>query len=427
MLFRSTFYQRRMRVLWICNTVLPEFASEFKLKPTVIEGWITGMLHQMERKAEIALCFPLMDQWRKKDGELNGHQYYSFSYSAYEYSTETEEKFESILREYKPDIIHIWGTEFPHALAMIKACERIGKLDKVVINIQGLIEPYSLCYLEHIPDRFLDEENECGESLRKAKKEFEVRGIYEREVLYKVKHVIGRTDWDCAWVKHINSNIIYHCAGEILRDEFYEIKRNWSYEACEKYAIFVSQATYAIKGLDYLLHALPDIVKDYPDVHVYVAGKNPAEFNQKTGSISSYGLYLKDIMDEIGLQEKVTFLGRLNSQQMIDMYLRANVFVSCSRIENSPNSVCEAAIVGTPIVASFVGGMKNLAEKIANIYLYQPGAEYMLAFYIRKVFKKEKFNVYTEDILEIMDRKRNVEDTWEIYRKINSCSVQEEN
>lgn len=415
-----------MKVLWLCNIVLPEFAKEFALKPTVVEGWLTGMLHQMEKKAEIALCFPIIDLWRKKDGELNGHRYYCFSYSDYEYSTETEERFVEIINDYRPDIIHIWGTEFPHTLAMINVCEKIKLLDKVIINIQGLIEPCSQCYLDHVSDVYIDKKNECGDSLRKAQQEFKLRGEYERKALYKVKNVIGRTDWDCAWVKHINSNTIYHCVGEILRDEFYEIRKNWSYEMCEKHSIFVSQAGYAIKGFDYLLRAMPDIIKDYPDVHIYVAGTNPMEGSPRTGYITPYGIFLKNIVKEMNLQDNVTFLGRLNSKEMIAMYLKANVFVSCSRIENSPNSICEAAIIGTPIVASYVGGIKNLAEKITNIYLYQSGVEYMLAFYIKKVFEKGMFTIHTSRILEFMDKKKNVETTWEIYQKVNRDYVSKE-
>lgn len=409
-----------MKILWLCNIVLPQFASEFNLQPTVIEGWIEGMLHQMEQRAEIALCFPLIDQWRKKDGEVNGHKYYSFSYSAYEYNPQTEEKFVEIIKAYRPDIIHIWGTEFPHTLAMINACEKMGLLDRVIVNIQGLVEPCSLYYLDHIPDICLYQENECGDSLRKAQEEFKIKGDFERKTLLKIKHVIGRTDWDFAWIKHINYNIIYHHAGEILRDEFYEIKRNWSCEACERHSIFVSQAGYAIKGFDYLLYALPDIVKDYPDAQIYVGGKNPLEPDQRTGYITPYGIYLKNIIKEIGLQDKVSFLGRLNSQQMIEMYLKANVFVSCSRIENSSNSICEAAMIGTPIVASYVGGIRNLNENINNIYLYQPGAEYMLAFYIKKMFEKDTFVIDTSKISEFMDRKTNMEATWESYQQIDN-------
>ena len=39
---------------------------------------------------------------------------------------------------------------------------------------------------------------------------------------------------------------------------------------------------------------------------------------------------------------------------MKEQYLKANVFVSASSIENSPNSVLEAMAVGAPVVSSFV-------------------------------------------------------------------------
>ena len=187
---------------------------------------------------------------------------------------------------------------------------------------------------------------------------------------------------------------------------------------CEKHSVFVSQAGYAIKGLDYLLRAMPDIIKDYPDAHVYIAGTNPMVNNPRSGYITPYGVFLKNIISELNLQDNVSFLGRLNAKQMIQMYLKANVFVSCSRIENSPNSVCEAAIIGTPIVSSYVGGIENLAEKITNIYLYQPGVEYMLAFYIKKVFKTDKFAIHSNKILEFMDRQNNMETTWKIYQEL---------
>lgn len=418
-----------LKILWLCNLVLPDFSQEFGIKRSNFGGWMTAMLHELERKEgiNISLCFPIYDENRLRNGACNGHNYYTFldNINAEIYNVKLVGIFKQILEKEKPDIVHIWGTEYPHTLAMVNACEEMGLLDNVIVNIQGLVEPISLYYLDHIPKNYLDKENEHGNSLRKEQEKFKIQGIYEREALYKVKHVIGRTDWDCAWIRHINSNITYHYAGEILREEFYNIKHNWSYDACKKHTIFVSQAGYALKGFDYLLHALPDIIKDYPDVHVYVAGANPMEFDQRTGTISPYGNYLRYIMDETSLQNKITFLGQLDVQQMIKMYLSANVFVSCSRIENSPNSVCEAAVIGVPIVASFVGGIKSLAEEMTNIYLYQPGAEYMLTFYIKKIFAKDKFNVRTESVLTLMNKQRNVETTLKIYQKVRSYRAQE--
>lgn len=408
----------KKKVLWVCSVVMPQFAQEFDIKPTVFEGWLEGMMQQMKKRVDIALCFPIIDSWRKKDGELNGHKYYSFSLSVCEYSLDTKVKFIEILNDYKPDVVHIWGTEYPHTLAMINACEDMGILDKVVINIQGLAEPCGIHYLDHILRKYMKKENECGNSLEKEQTEFINRGKTEREALGKVRHVIGRTDWDHAWVKHINPDVSYHFAGEILRKEFYELNKQWTYEACEKHTIFVSQAGYPIKGFDYLLRALPDIMRDYPDIHIYVAGINPMLPGKKSGCIAPYGIYLRDLLKEINLQDRITFLGQISAKQMIERYLKANVFVSCSRIENSPNSVCEAALIGTPIVASFVGGVGSLVSKISNMYTYQAGAEYMLAFYIKKVFEKDKFEELSDEIIDFMDRQKNVEATWKVYQEL---------
>ena len=41
-----------------------------------------------------------------------------------------------MIDESRPDIVHVFGTEYAHTLAMINACQEQNK--KVVISIQGL-------------------------------------------------------------------------------------------------------------------------------------------------------------------------------------------------------------------------------------------------------------------------------------------------
>jgi L-malate glycosyltransferase len=60
------------------------------------------------------------------------------------------------------------------------------------------------------------------------------------------------------------------------------------------------------------------------------------------------------------LKEKVEFLGQLDSAQIVDELKKARVFVLPSFIENSPNSLAEAQLVGTPSVASFAGGVSDM-------------------------------------------------------------------
>lgn len=64
-------------------------------------------------------------------------------------------------------------------------------------------------------------------------------------------------------------------------------------------------------------------------------------------------------------------LGTLNETDMCERYSRANVFILPSAIENSPNSLGEAMLVGIPVVATDVGGVKNLMTDKKEGYFYE--------------------------------------------------------
>ena len=57
-------------------------------------------------------------------------------------------------------------------------------------------------------------------------------------------------------------------------------------------------------------------------------------------------------------------------------------------IENSPNSLAEVMILGLPTVSSYGGGIPDTVKHNEEGYLYQGDAHYMLAYFIKKVFKE---------------------------------------
>ena len=77
-----------MKVLWLCNLVLPDFSGEFGLRKYYVGGWMTSMLHRLEEKKEVdvAVCCPIIDPHRARDGVCKGHRYYSFPFLLQEYS-----------------------------------------------------------------------------------------------------------------------------------------------------------------------------------------------------------------------------------------------------------------------------------------------------------------------------------------------------
>ncbi len=413
-----------MKILWLCNIVLPDFSQEFGIKKNPFGGWMTGMLHELEKREDmdISLCFPIFDSKRLKDGRYNGHEYYTFlcDMDTVTYSVEMVETFERILEKSRPDIVHIWGTEYSHSAAMLRACINKNKLDRAVVNIQGLVSVFCTHYLSGIPGEYWKLKLSNSTSMEEDQRLFEKHGKCEIESIRTVKHVIGRTDWDRACTEAVNPGVNYHFCNEILRDSFYAEAGTWKYEKCRKHSIFVSQASYPIKGFHYLLQALPVVIQKFSDTHVYVAGADILTRRDE----DPYAFYLDKLIKCLGLMDHITFLGSIDEVQMIEQYRDANVFVSASTVENESNSLSEAKMIGVPSVASFVGGVCDRIDPGWDGFLYPHDEPAMMAYYICKIFgnKNDLCSRLSENSVkksaDLNDPKKAADCNAAIYREI---------
>lgn len=375
-----------MRVLWVCNIMLPMVAKQLGRESNVKEGWVTGLARQVlyhaeENGIELAVCFPagkelngLKETFMTEiDGKKCRLSAYSFRENTAKpecYSKYLELEFSHIFEIFRPDIIHCFGTEYPHTLAAVKACPDKKKL---LIGIQGICFALAEAYLadlpKHVCRRFLLRDLLKWDNILLQQHKFYRRGKMEKKALKLAQNVTGRTKWDKQTVQEINPNLTYHFMNETLRPVFYD--GQWSYKKCTPHSIFLSQGDYPLKGLHYVLWALPKILSVYPDTHVYVAGQSIIRYKtlKEKIKISSYGKYLIQQMRKLGLEEKVTFLGRLSAEEMKEQYLKSHLFLCPSALENSPNSLGEAMLLGVPCVAAEVGGIPSLfSEKEGKLF-----------------------------------------------------------
>ena len=147
-----------------------------------------------------------------------------------------------------------------------------------------------------------------------------------------------------------------------------------------------------MKGLNVAIEALYILKKYYPNIRLYVAGSNfiKCDTLKEKLSISTYGIFIKKLIDKYNLNENIRFTGPLDEEKMTEQYLKCNIFLSCSSIENSSNSVCEAMLLGVPIVASYVGGVTSLMDDKVHGLMYQGNSPVMLAFSIDKLLKMKE-------------------------------------
>lgn len=387
-----------MRILWLCNIMLPKIAIDLKKPIPHTGGWLTGLSNDLVNNEEVDLsvCFPVNKREDQMEGKMNRLAYYSFyKPDYYRYDNSSKEQLRLIIQRVKPDIVHIFGTEYPHSYEMVKA---FSCPNRTVIHIQGLVSIYAKHFYANLPYQILKQYSFRDlikhDNILNQKRGFDKRGVYEEEAIKLVNNIIGRTDWDKACTSQINRDAEYFFCNESLRDEFY--KHEWSLKKCERFSIFISQANYPIKGLHYMIEALNIIIKQYPKAHLYIAGNNliKTESLMDHLHISSYGTYIRTLIKQYNLHLNITFLGELNEKQMCRRLTKSHVFVSPSSIENSSNSVGEAMLTGVPTISSDVGGIKNLLIHEVDGFIYQYDAPYMLAYYIDKVFMDDDLAQY---------------------------------
>lgn len=374
-----------MRVLWVCNIMLPVIARQLGLEASNKEGWLSGLAdtilsRQQENGIVLAAAFPVE---REKDGykelirlengsSLTGYGFYEDINNAERYDQELEQRMDKILKDFKPDVIHCFGTEYGHTLALTKVCP---KPERILLGIQGICTACAQAYMANLPQK-VRQSVTFRDWLKKdtiimQQEKFAIRGLRESESVKKAGNITGRTDWDRRWVADTNPGACYYSMNETLRSNFYT--GCWDAAKCTKGLIFLSQGDYPLKGLHYMLLALPDILRTFPHVKVCVAGNSLVEDKTLKDKIklSAYGRYLKSIIRNHHLQEHVEFLGRLSAEQMKEQYLKSELYVCCSSLENSPNSLGEAMLLGVPCVSADVGGVPSLFQGGVDGILYQ--------------------------------------------------------
>lgn len=412
-----------MKVIWLCNMIPNAVAEHLGRRGNGV--WLDYVLGQLREQKNVSLH--LFCPGGNESGCLDRRVSFTlFSEGTpLQYLPALEEQFYQALLVIQPDVIHIWGTEYAHTLAMVNAAGRASMDHRVVISIQGLCSVCARHYCEGLPEwacrRYTLRDFVKRRNIRQQQERYRRRGSLEVQALKKVEHVIGRTDWDRAITGQIRRGRQYHFCNETLRPAFYQ--GSWQYDACTRHRIFASSCAYPVKGFHYLLEAMPLILERYPDATISVTGVSffCDSFARKLRQ-EYYQRYLENLAEMHGLRDRIHFLGSLDAEQMKQAYLDANVFVLPSTTENSPNSLGEAMLLGVPCVAADVGGVRNLMHP-GEGYVYQSTAPYMLADAIVQVFDLQEKAAEMgcrarERALQTHDPDKNLQDLLAAYQAV---------
>ncbi len=428
-----------MKILWVVNIMLPEFAQKTGRAFSSREGWLSGLLEQMRKNGDVSglhIAFPTEDKTLIGNAVvIDGVTYHAFyeelSHPEY-YVRELEGVFKKMTADIDPDIMHVFGTEFPHALSAVIG---YNNPSRTIIGMQGICRLIAEDYMADLPDKVVNSVSFRDvirkDWLRVQRRKFRLRAVSETRALRLSGNVIGRTEFDRKAVLEMNEELRYFTVNETMRKSFYEGR--WDIEKADRHTIFTGQGDYPIKGLHFLIEAAGSLIKDYPDLKIKIAGNSiiNADTPKDRLKLPAYGKYLLKLIEQYGLNGHISVTGMLTEERMKEEYLSSGVFVLPSYIENSPNTLAEAMLLGIPVVTSDAGGIKSMISEDEGI-IFPRGDSEALANSIRKVWECEESDPGALDDMtercrkrafEEFDGKKNYEALMNVYKEVTESEA----
>lgn len=371
-----------MRVLWF--SVTPSLFDEKKYG-----GWIAS-LEQIVRsnnsQVELAIAF----EYDSPEFKVNkgGTTYYPINVSNsikdrliekvdFDYRwNRLKPKMLSIINDFKPDIIQCFGTEWPYGL--ISQYTNI----PVVIHMQGFTNIYnescSLVYSDWEYIRCHSFNPKVAFTTLTNRKKIQNHLKREEHLMQLNRYYMGRTDWDRNIVNYYSLSGQYFYCPEALRPGIYQ-SEPWHLIDSTTYKLVTITQAGILKGNEIILRTAKILKDQFNFSFEWNVAGNPNAFKvaeKKTGICHS--------------DYNINLLGMIDSEQVAQELSSSRVYIHPAIIDNSPNSLCEAQIVGCPVIAANVGGISSLVSHNQTGILYPYNEPHTLAFNIMELCQDDE-------------------------------------
>jgi glycosyltransferase involved in cell wall biosynthesis len=277
----------------------------------------------------------------------------------------------------RPDVVHVHGTE--GGFGLLAGMRPAAPL---VISLQGILSAYRQAYfLGRTPA-------EVGRLV--ASSEFaKGRGVVHRYLLLRrqarredrimreARCFIGRTSWDRQVLSSVNPHARYYHCDEILRPEF--AATAWEGGGEGGTTVYTTSSALMGKGTECLL-----------DAFAILQTREARELRLRIGGVqagSELDAVYRRVAERLGIAQCVDWLGRLDAPGIAAELAAADAFAYPSYVDNSPNSLAEAMLVGTPIAATRVGGIPSLLTDGVDGLLVEQGDPVALASALARLLR----------------------------------------
>ena len=208
-----------MHILWLVRTTLPQAAAACGLAGAsdVSGSWLTGQLAALCACPDLQLTVLCVGK-EDADGTADGVHYRVVRDTA---------AFAPLLQAERPDLVHIWGTEFDPAADMAAAARASGL--PVLFSVQGVMRDCAAHLCDGVPEKYCRsgalwhaiDKIIPGELLDNMQASFDALAAKEAAALADARYVTGRTAFDRAACAVLAPHARYYPCNETLRPLFY--------------------------------------------------------------------------------------------------------------------------------------------------------------------------------------------------------------
>lgn len=368
-----------MKVLWFSNT--PAGGDEILNAAGCRSGWLSSLDIAIREKVELSVAFYYARF--SEPFKYKGVSYFPICYKNWKFNNikkslfgsfineEDLPKYIDIIKKVQPDVIHIHGAENPFG-CILKATNI-----PVILSYQGSCTIINHKYYSGIEKRYGSHKvfrlfspytwifsRSFNQSFKNSTRE----RMREIGNIKSCKNIIGRTDWDRRITRIIAPQSVYYHCDEILRDSFHQ--NIWKKPDNKKIIVHTTSGESIFKGFETVCQALNELNKIGINIEWRVAGVSKGSLLDKASKMKLKGSYPN---------HGLILLGNLHEQELARSMCEADIYVMPSHIENSPNSLCEAMMLGMPCITTLAGGSSSLLKDKEEGLVIQDGDPWSMA------------------------------------------------
>lgn len=166
------------------------------------------------------------------------------------------------------------------------------------------------------------------------------------------------------------------------------------------------------KGFEYLIRAIPDVLKKHKNVKLKIIGSGPLESK------------LKSLINDLNLGNEVEIIKNVSDEELLNFYNYSDLFVLPSIVDVQGNTeglgvvLLEAMACGVPVIASNVGGITDIITNNDTGLLFNEKDSREIAQRIIYAFENEtKMHEISEKGLNVVKTKFSLQKVAKSYIK----------